>query len=183
MKDDIIIRPATSADLSAINAIFNYYVAHSTCVWTTTPCSEAERVAWYEEHGSSMPVLVAESGGRMVGWAALGSFRTAYTLAGTLEDSVYVHHNFHRRGIGSRLLTGLIDAGRRMSLRSILANISADQTPSIRLHEKFGFEKVAHLRQVGQKFNQRFDAVYMQLLLAADQTVERTAGVPSRPPL
>ncbi len=112
-----------------------------------------------------MPALVAESDGRVVGWAALGSFRAAYTQAGTLEDSVYVHHEFHRRGIGSRLLTELIDAGRNMGLRSILANISADQTPSIRLHEKSGFQQVAHLRQVGRKFNQWFDAVYMQLQL------------------
>jgi L-amino acid N-acyltransferase len=176
MRDDISIRPARPADLKTVNAIFNYYVAHSTCVWTTTPCSEAERVAWYEEHGASMPVLVAQSGGDVVGWGALGSFRTAYTLAGTLEDSVYVHHDFHRRGIGARLLTELIAAARRVGLRSILANISADQTPSIRLHEKFGFRKMAHLRQVGWKFNQWFDAVYFQLLLAANQSLEPTAA-------
>ena len=125
-----------------------------------------------------MPVLVAESGGCVVGWGALGSFRTAYTLAGTLEDSVYVHHDFLRQGIGSLLLTELIVAARRIGLRSILANISADQAPSIRLHEKFGFRKVAHLRQVGQKFNQWFDAVYMQLLLSANKTVEQTGAPP-----
>ncbi len=168
MRRDVSVRPATAADLAAINAIFNYYVAHSTCVWTTTPCSEAERKTWFEEHGEAMPVLVAEHDGYVVGWASLSSFRTAYTLAGTLEDSVYVHHDFHRQRIGSRLLTELIGAARRMGLRSILANISADQEPSIRLHEKFGFQKVAHLRQVGKKFDQWFDGVYMQLLLAAN---------------
>ena len=167
MRADLVIRPATSADLTEVNAIFNHYVAHSTCVWTTNPCSEAERRAWYEEHGDAMPVLIAQANEHIVGWGALGSFRTAYTLAGTLEDSIYVHHDFLRQGIGSRLLTELIAAARRKGLRSILANISADQTPSIRLHEKFGFQKVAHLREVGQKFNQWFDAVYMQLLLAA----------------
>ncbi|MGA2788733.1 MAG: N-acetyltransferase family protein [Verrucomicrobiota bacterium] len=168
MTDTIIIRPAGPADLADINAIFNYYVAHSTCVWTTTPCSGAERKAWYEGRSEAMPVLVAESGGRVVGWGALSTFRTAYTSAGTLEDSIYVHHDFHRQGIGSRLLAGLIDIGRRKGLRSILANISADQNPSIRLHEKFGFQPAAHLRQVGRKFNQWFDAVYLQLLLASD---------------
>jgi len=167
MTDNIVIRPAGTTDLTAINEIFNYYVTHSTCVWTTTRCSEAERKAWFKEHGESMPVPVAETCGRVVGWGALGSFRAAYTLAGTLEDSVYVHHDFHRRGIGSQLLAKLIGAARRLGLRSILANISADQAPSIRLHEKFGFQKVAHLRQVGQKFDQWFDAIYMQLLLGA----------------
>jgi L-amino acid N-acyltransferase len=167
MTDDFTIRPATGADLAEINAIYNHYVAHSTCVWTTQPCSEGERKVWYEEHGQTMPVLVAEYDGRIVGWGALGSFRAAYTIAGTLEDSIYVHHDFHRRKIGSRLLEALIEAARRMGLRSILANISADQTPSIRLHEQFGFQHAARLRQVGTKFNQRFDAVYLQLCLAA----------------
>ena len=165
MTHNIVIRPASPADLPEINAIFNYYVAHSTCVWTTTPCSEVERKAWYEEHGEAMPILVAECSGRIVGWGALSSFRTAYTLAGTLEDAIYVHHDFHRQGVGSRLLTELIDAARRKGLRSILANISADQEPSIRMHEEFGFQKVAHLRQVGWKFNRWLDAVYLQLLL------------------
>jgi phosphinothricin acetyltransferase len=162
-----IIRPATPHDLAAINAIYNYYVAHSTCVWITQPCSEAERKAWYEEHGPSMPVLVADHGGRVVGWCALGTFRAAYTAAGTLEDSIYVHPDFHRQKIGSQLLQAVIAAARHLGHRSLLANISADQTPSIRLHEKFGFQKVAQLHEVGQKFNQRFDAIYLQLLLAA----------------
>lgn len=177
MKDELTIRPAGPADLADINAIYNYYVAHSTCVWTTQPCSEKEREAWYEEHGETMPVLVAESGGRILGWAALGSFRSAYTAAGTLEDSVYVHHEFHRRKIGSQLLAALIEAARQLGLRSLLANISADQTPSIRLHEKFGFQQVAHLRDVGQKFNRRFDAVYLQLLLVADKPAPPDVGV------
>ena len=168
MKSNVIIRPANSADLNEINAIFNYYVAHSTCIWTTKPCSATERNAWYEEHGSAMPVVAAECSGRVVGWASLSTFRAAYTAAGTLEDSIYVHHDFLRHGIGTQLLTELIGAARRLGLRSILANISADQEPSIRLHEKFGFHKVAHLRQVGLKFNQRLDAVYLQLLLAGN---------------
>jgi L-amino acid N-acyltransferase YncA/diadenosine tetraphosphate (Ap4A) HIT family hydrolase len=166
--DTILIRRADERDLSAINAIFNHYVAGSTCVWTTTPCTEVERRAWFAECGPTMPVLVAESAGRVVGWGSLGSFRPAYTAAGTVEDSVYVHHEFHRQGIGSRLLAALIDAARICGFRSVLANISADQAPSIRLHEKFGFRQVAHLRQVGRKFDRWMDAAYFQLLLTPE---------------
>ena len=165
MTADLHIRPARRDDLNEINAIYNHYVAHSTCVWTTTPCSAEEREAWFEARDASMPVFVAETQDRVVGWSSLSTFRAAYTLAGTLEDSIYVHHDFLRQGIGSRLLSELISEARRQGLRSILANISGDQTPSIRLHEKFGFQKVAHLRQVGRKFDQWFDAVYLQLLL------------------
>ena len=165
MMKGVIIRPAAPSDLPEINAIFNYYIAHSTCMWETTLRTEAECKAWYEEHGEAMPILVAEFTGRVVGWCALSSFRKAYTFAGTLDDSIYVHHDFHRQGIGSQLLAALIDAARRKSVRSILAHISADQEPSIRLHEKFGFQEVGRFQQVGWKFNRRLDAVYLQLLL------------------
>jgi phosphinothricin acetyltransferase len=164
----ILIRPAVAADLGVINEIYNYYVVHSTCVWTTTPWTDAQRRHWFDEHGAAMPVLVAERDGRIIGWAALSSFRPAYTANGTLEDSVYVHHAFHRQGIGNRLLTELIRVARERGLCSILANISADQTPSIRLHEKLGFVKAAHLRRVGRKFGKWLDAVYLQLMLNND---------------
>jgi phosphinothricin acetyltransferase len=172
MTDAITIRPARPADLAAINEIYNYYVAHSTCVWRTQPCSDSERRAWFDEHGPSMPILVAEHEGRVVGWAALGSFRAAYTEAGTLEDSIYLHHEFLGRGIGSRLLKALIATAGEIGIRSILANISADQVPSIRLHEKLGFQKVAHLHQVGRKFGKMFDGIYLQLLLTAPRPCE-----------
>jgi phosphinothricin acetyltransferase len=148
----ISIRLATSADVGEINQIYNHYVRHSTCVWSTTPCSAAERRDWFEEHGDTMPIIVAEPHRRVVGWAALSSFRAMYTTNGTLEDSVYVHHEFHRRGIGRALLIELIRAWRQRQLCCLLANISADQMASIRLHEELGFEKVAHLRRVGHKF-------------------------------
>lgn len=165
MTNSIVIKPAEPENLQDINQIFNYYVAHSTCVWTTTPYSSTERKVWFEEHGENMPVIVAELNSCIVGWGSLSSFREAYTVNGTLEDSIYVHHDYLRQGIGSRLLTELIEFAKQKGLLSILANISADQGPSIRLHEKFGFEKVAHIRQVGWKFNKRLDAVYLQLLL------------------
>jgi L-amino acid N-acyltransferase len=165
MTLNVHIRSANPDDLGEINAIFNYYVIHSTCVWITTPWSDVERQEWFEGHGEAMPVIVAECDGRIVGWGSLSSFRDAYTIAGTLEDSIYVHHDFHRQGIGSLLLKELIDIGRKRGLHSILANISADQEPSIRLHEKLGFKKAAHLCEVGRKFNQWQDAVYLQLLI------------------
>lgn len=169
MVNPIYIRPATPADLPSINCICNYYVANSTCVWSTTACSDIQRQEWFKEHGSAMPVLIAESGGRVLGWGSLSEFRTAYTQAGTLEDSIYVHHASHRQGIGTQLLIRLIELARERGLRSILANISGDQIPSIRLHEKLGFQKVAHLQEVGTKNGRLFDAIYMQLLLTGNR--------------
>ena len=49
--------------------------------------------------------------------------------------------------------------------RSIIAIIAGDQYASIVLHEKFCFQKAAHLKDAGFKFNKWLDVVYYQLLL------------------
>ena len=163
--EDVAIRTASQDDLPDINAIFNHYVANSTCVWQTTPCSDPERRAWYDEHDASTPVLVAESDGRIVGWGALTKYRTTCAV----EDSVYVHPDFLRRGIGTGLLIELITAARQNGHHSILAVISEDQQPSIRLHEKLGFQEVGRFRELGRKFGRWLDCVYLQLVLPGAQ--------------
>jgi phosphinothricin acetyltransferase len=71
----------------------------------------------------------------------------------------------HRRGIGSILLKDLIDRARVIGHHTIIALIDGEQTPSLTLHARFGFEQVAHLKQLGLKFGRWLDVIYMQLML------------------
>lgn len=159
------IRPATRDDVGAISAIFNHYILHSTCTWLTQPETLEERQAWFDSHGPLHPVLVAESDGQIAAWGALSVYRPVACYDGTVEDSVYTRPEFQRRGIGRALLAELIARARTLGHHSIVASISADQLPSIRLHETMGFIKVAHFREIGRKTEQWLDLVYMQLLL------------------
>ncbi len=159
------IRPAVEADLPELNAIFNYYVAHSACVWTTQPVSREQRFEWFRGRAAPISVLAAELDGTVVGWAALSWFKTAATFHRVVEDSVYVHPEFHRRGIGRTLLRRLIASARECELSSIVALISDDQLPSIELHRREGFREQGRLVKVGFKFGRWYDAVYLQLPL------------------
>ena len=156
------IRFAAEADLPQINAIFNHYVATSTCVWTTHPYTDQERKAWFDAHDATTPVLVAEKNGNIVGWGALSRFQTACTFHRTAENSVYVHPEFQRQGIGRQLLFELMQCARQAGHVSIIAAISADQAPSIALHNAAGFRQVGLFRKVGYKFNRYYDVLYMQ---------------------
>ena len=98
------IRPATAGDLEAIDAIYNPYVLHDTCTYQVEVETAADRRAWFERHGPRHPVLVAETGGEVVAWAALAPFRAREAYAYTVEDSVYVRRDRLRRGIGGALL-------------------------------------------------------------------------------
>jgi phosphinothricin acetyltransferase len=158
-------RPATLDDAAAISAIYNHYVRHSTATYEETPESLDERLRWMEGHGPHHPVIVAEDAGNVSGWASLSRFHSRCAYRFTVENSVYVHPDHLRKGIGRALMIDLIAAARALGHHTIIAGISADQEPSLRLHTGLGFVEVARLREVGFKFGRWLDVVYMQLML------------------
>jgi L-amino acid N-acyltransferase len=161
----IDLRPAAESDLNAINDIYNYYVLNSTCTYQERPETLSDRRRWFRDHDGRYPVIVAENHGQVVGWGSISPYhqRSAYRFA--VENSVYVHHSWHRRGIGSLLLQDLIRRSRILGYRAIIAAIDGEQTQSIRLHAKFDFLYAGRLQGIGCKFGRWLGVVYMELLL------------------
>ncbi len=159
------IRLATEADLAAINAIYNHYVAHSTCTYQITPETAEARLAWFRRRGPEHPVTVAELAGEVVGWGSLNSFHPREAYSCTVDNSIYVRHDRQREGIGQTLLADLIERARALGHHTIIAGVSAEQAPSIALHTRFGFVEMGRLREVGWKHGQWLDVITMQLWL------------------
>jgi phosphinothricin acetyltransferase len=159
------IRVAVPADLAAINAIYNHYVLHSTATYQTEPETLADRERWFAAHGPAHPVTVAEVDGQVVGWGSLSRFHPRAAFDRTVEDSIYIHHQHHGHGLGRALLADLVTRARAGSHRVIVAAISADQEPSLRLHARAGFVETGRLREVGFKFGRWLDVAYLQLVL------------------
>ncbi len=165
MGPQLTIRTARHGDLPAINDIYNHYVLSSTCTFQTEPETVAGRESWFAAHGPNHPVLVAEYGNRVTAWASLSRFHPRAAYRHTVEDSIYVHQDMHGRGIGTSLLAALIQRASELEHRSIVALISADQTTSLHVHEKFRFNEVGRIKDAGQKFGKWIDVVYMQRML------------------
>ena len=161
------IRLATADDLEAIRAIYNHYVTHSTCTYQIEHETADERLAWFRGRDLARhPVTVAESEGRVIGWAALSRWNTRCAYAGTAEASVYIHHEHHRRGLGKALLLDLIERAKAAGLHTVIGGASSDQHASLALQAALGFEPVGTFREVGYKFGRRLDVTYMQLMLS-----------------
>ena len=166
LPDPILtLRPAATGDLAAINDIYNHYVLHSTCTYQETPETLEDRRKWFRHHGDSHPVIVAELGGSMAGWGSLSAYHARSAFRHTVENSIYVHPQHQRCGIGTHLLQGLILRARTLGVHAIIAAIEAEQPASLALHARFHFEAVGRLRQVGFKFGRWLDLIHMELLV------------------
>jgi phosphinothricin acetyltransferase len=111
-------------------------------------------------------VAVDEADKEVLGWSSLNRYHDRMGYRFTTENSVYVAAPWRGKGLGRQLLAPLIQAARERGLHAILAAIDAENEASLRLHAAFGFEKVAHFRQVGFKFGRWLDVIYMELLLS-----------------
>jgi phosphinothricin acetyltransferase len=161
----VLIRLATEGDLAAILAIYNHYVATSTCTFRIEPETADERLAWFRDHSPRHPVTVAEADGEVIGWASLSPWNPRCAYANSVEASVYLRHDCHRRGVGRALLVDLIERARTIGHHTILGGACIEQEASIGLQRSLGFEQVALLREVGFKFGRWLDVAYYQLLL------------------
>jgi phosphinothricin acetyltransferase len=159
------IRLATRDDLGSINDIYNHFVDTSTCTYQETHETPEARAEWFDRHGPKHPVIVAELDAQVIGWGSLSPFQSRSAYRFSVENSVYVRHDLHGNGIGARLLATLIEEAQRHGHRTIIAGIDTEQTASIALHRKFGFEARAHLKQIGFKFGRWLDVVYMQRMV------------------
>ena len=160
------IRLATESDAEAIRAIYNHYVLHSTCTYQIELETAEERLAWFRERSAKHPATVAEAdGGVVIGWAALSPWKSRCGYAWAAEASVYIHHEYHRRGVGKALLLDLIERARAAGLHTIIGGTSSDQSASIALQLAVGFIPVGTFREVGRKFDRWLDVTYTQLIL------------------
>lgn len=159
----VTTRPAEIADLPAILAIYNDAVLHTTAIWNDAVVDLGNRRAWFEgRQKQGYPVLVAELGGTVTGYASFGDFRAFDGYRFSVENSVYVAESARRQGIAAALLPPLIERGRELGKHVMIAGIAGDNDVSIRLHARHGFVETARMPEVGFKFGRWLDLVFMQ---------------------
>lgn len=160
------VRDATDDDLPAIVAIFNFAVRDTTAVFSHIETDIAARAEWVAaRRAKGFPVLVAEDGGRVAGFAAYDQFRSFPGYRCSVEHSVYVDPAAQRRGVGRALMQALIADARDRGMHVMIGGIDADNAGSIALHRSLGFEETGRLPEVGMKFGRWLDLVFMQLAL------------------
>ena len=161
------VRLARREDAEAIRTIYNREVTESTVTFDLVPRSLAEQEHWLTEHAGAHPAVVAVDvpTGAVIGFGCLSPYRPRPAYATSVEDSVYVHRDHHRRGVGRALLAELLRIGTDHGFHAVMARIVDGHEASIALHRSCGFEVVGVEKEIGRKFGRWLDVVLMQRLL------------------
>ena len=160
------VRPALPDDAIEIAYIYNHYVATSHATLEVEPIDGAEMLRRMEEGWlSGYPFLVADVDGEINGYAYGRSFSPQYALLHSVEISCFVRPGYDGQGVGTRLYDGLLKVIRAGNFHAVIAGISLPHDSAVRLHEKFGFERAAHFREVGRKFDRWIDVAYWELVI------------------
>jgi L-amino acid N-acyltransferase YncA len=163
---DVIVRSASAADAEAIARIYNYYVENTVITFEEEPVSGpamAARVA--EVQASSLPWLVAEVDGAVVGYAYASKWKVRSAYRHSVETTIYLERGSEGRGIGMTLYAALLPILKARGIHAVIGGAALPNEASVALHEKLGFERVATFRQVGFKHNRWIDVAYWQLVL------------------
>lgn len=164
----IVIRPAAKADAEAVAAIYAHHVLHGTASFDTDPPSvDFWRHKIGDIAGKGWPILIAEIEGDVAGYAYATQFRDRPAYAATCEDSIYVAPDRVGQGVGTALLSALIEAAREHGFEQMIAVIGGAEPASVALHVSAGFVEAGRMRRVGRKFGRVLDTLYMQRDLTA----------------
>jgi L-amino acid N-acyltransferase YncA len=159
----MIIRSAQYIDAAAIARLYNPYILSTTISFEEHPVSQEEMLTRIQDvQSAGLPWIVAQADQQVMGYAYASKWkaRSAYRFA--VESSVYIAQEARGRGIGTQLYEALLSEIKASGLHSVIGGIALPNKASVRLHEKMGYEKVAHFKQVGFKFEQWVDVGYWQ---------------------
>ena len=158
------IRPALEKDQQAIMEIYNEAVDNTTATFDTEKRSIVNQMEWFRKHKHNHPVIVGEENGMIKGWASLSPWSDRKAYDGTVEVSVYVHHEHRGKGIGKKLLEIITLEGKRVKNHMIISRISAGNEISIHIHEQLGYRHIGVMKEAGIKFGRLIDVNMMQYI-------------------
>ncbi|MEM6449206.1 MAG: N-acetyltransferase family protein [Cyanobacteria bacterium P01_D01_bin.105] len=161
----IKIRAFDNADIEALTKIYNWYVLKTTITFDLEPYTvEQRQVRWMCHYAAAgrHRLIVAELDGQVIGYASSSQLRIKPAYDPSVEVSIYLSHRFQRLGIGSLLYEKLFEQLRTEDVHRVYAGITVPNEASLAFHQKFDFVEVGRFHEVGRKFGQYWDVVWLE---------------------
>ncbi|MGD8307062.1 MAG: GNAT family N-acetyltransferase [Ignavibacteria bacterium] len=161
MKDVILIRPYQQKDFEPLLSVFTTFAKDSFAAY----CDEDFDVSHIREAVEDAKIiLVLTESENLIGFGFLSKYKPYPNFNRTGVLTYFILPEYTGKGLGTRILNELISFGRKNGITNYLANISSKNEQSLNFHKKHGFVEVGQFKDVGIKFNQTFDIVWVQII-------------------
>ncbi len=163
---NLLIEPVSTADRNAIIDIFNHYVENSFAAYPETKVPY-EFFDLFLEMAEGYPFLAAkdlakDGKGEVLGFGLLRHHNHIPAFSGVAEITYFLAPEHTGKGIGRQTLDRLLVGAKEKGIKSILASISSLNSVSLAFHKKNGFKECGRFVEIGRKWGQDFDVVWMQ---------------------
>jgi phosphinothricin acetyltransferase len=163
-----VIRSAAADDADGICSTYNHYVETTVITFEELPVSTQEMVTRIADaKAASLPWLVKEERGRVVGYAYATKWKTRAAYRHSVETTIYIAPDIVSSGVGTALYQELLARLREIGIHVAIGGVALANEASVALHEKLGFRKVAEFYEVGFKFNRWVDVAYWEVKLSS----------------
>jgi L-amino acid N-acyltransferase YncA len=159
------IRSIKLSDAEAVRDIYAPFVSDSATSFETEAPDTAAIQQRIRDLTGQYPWLVFEADGKVLGYAYASSYRARKAYQWCVEVSVYVHEKARKCGVGRALYLSLFEVLRRQGYANAYGGITLPNPASVGLHESLGFTTIGVYSQVGYKFGQWHDVIWLQLRL------------------
>lgn len=160
-----MIRDATPADYASLAEVYNHYIVETVVTFEVTPISTDEMGRRVEGVAAGHPWIVLQTDHGVQGYAYARPWHERAAYRHTLETSVYLAPDARGQGHGTRLYCELFRRLAPIAPHVLIAGVTLPNEASVALHEKLGYVKSAHFREVGRKFDRWLDVGYWQKTL------------------
>lgn len=159
------MRNCHTSDAAQIVRIYNHYVQDTVATFEEAPISEDEMAQRIARVTGELPWLVWEDSKSILGYAYATRWKNRSAYRFSVESTIYLSPQSFRRGIGTRLYDALLVDLRSRGVHCAIGGISLPNAASVALHERLGFSKIGHFREVGRKFGRWVDVGYWERIL------------------
>jgi L-amino acid N-acyltransferase YncA len=169
-RPQLQIRRAEKRDAADIARIYHQATQDGLTTFENFLVTAEERERWVQEHTDNYPLLVAEWGNRILGWASLSSYHARPHSAGVVEMLIYIDRDYRRHGVGRELMRALQAAARTCGHRKIIGRFVAHNDAGRRLCRLAGWREVGvHLKHT--RIDGRwYDVILVEYLILENLT-------------
>jgi L-amino acid N-acyltransferase YncA len=159
----LMARPATREDASAVTEIYNQGIEDRIATFETEPRQVSDILPWFD-HAQAF-VSVTDPAGEVVGYAVSHPYSDRPCYRGIGAFSVYVRRSARGRGVGQAAMAALIGASRAGGLWKLYSRIFPENRASLTLMARMGFKEIGVHEKHGKLDGVWKDCVNVELLI------------------